>query len=68
MARATLTATDVDHRRSKRLMIDCAHGTTTAVFKPDPENVVSEREVVAAMVERHSTRHRCRCAKQLATR
>jgi hypothetical protein len=62
---ATLTVHDVDHRRSKRLIIDCQHGTTTAVFKPHPDNAVTEEELVADMVRRHSARERCRCAQTL---
>jgi hypothetical protein len=61
---ATLTVHDVEYRRSQRYTIDCQHGTTTAVFKPGES--ISEEELIRALVERHSTRERCRCAAGLA--
>jgi hypothetical protein len=61
---ATLTVFEVEHRGSQRYVIDCQHGMTSAVFKAGES--ITEEELIRALVERHSARERCRCARNLA--
>ena len=65
MSVATVTIRDMDKPTgAKRIIMECPHGTTTAVFVEGGE--FTQEEVISAMAERHEAREKCRCPRRLA--
>lgn len=69
---AKLTVRDAESGAGWRVIaIDCAHGTTTSVYKngdgPDVL-VLSDADIVRATLARHYDAERCRCTRRLRKR
>jgi hypothetical protein len=54
---------------SRRLVVDCRHGTTYVdqFIPPGTATVFSERSMIAIAVERHEIEEGCGCARGLDT-
>ena len=64
---AKLTAKPIGGGR-KEYVVDCEHGTTTALSASPEHGGPDESAIVAALVLRHYAAERCRCTRKLRRR